>query len=145
MRIDSKLVYFDALKHKLLTNCQIKIAYSFRKFMKKKRIRLAKEAAAKAKKLAAKKGKKGKATKKGKKKATTMTPKENKEITILKDRTADSPLEPGLEEPSVILKVDGVEVENEENEGDLSRPPSNQSKKSKGTNERNSDDEDDDE
>lgn len=95
--IDNKLEYFESLKHKLLTDCQIKIAYSWRKYIKKKRIRLAKEAAAKAKRLAAKKGKTSKKGKKGKKKSATMQPKESKEITITKDRKCESSLEPGSE------------------------------------------------
>ena len=63
-RIDKKLSLFIGLKHNLHTDCQTKIAYSWRKYIKKKKARLAKEAAAKAKKLAAKKGKKGKSNKK---------------------------------------------------------------------------------
>ena len=62
------------MKHKLHTDCQIKIAYHYRKYIKAKKIRLAKEAAKKAKRLAGKKGKKGK--KQDKKKAVTLKPME---------------------------------------------------------------------
>lgn len=62
--------YFDKMRKDVLTDCQVKIAYHFRKYWKRKQIRLAKEKAAleKKKALAAKKGKKKKAKKKGKKK-----------------------------------------------------------------------------
>lgn len=64
--------YFDGMRTEWQTTCQVKIAYHWRKYWKRKQKRLADEAAklAKKKALAAKKkGKKGKAAK-GKKKGT---------------------------------------------------------------------------
>lgn len=80
-----------------------------------KKARLAKEAAAKAKKLAAKKGKKGKSKKT--KKSLTM---KSIPLNLLQTATAVSAqlkdeklgeLETGIESPSVAIKVDGVEVD----------------------------------
>jgi hypothetical protein len=65
-----------------MTKFQIRVAYVWRKYIKRKKARLAAEAAAKAKKLAAKnaKGKKGKLKIGSKKKAATLKPKETKDI-----------------------------------------------------------------
>lgn len=71
--IKTKLFFFDSLRNELLTDCQIKIAYRWRRYIKKKNARLAKLAEDKEKKLAAKnKGKKGGKLPVKKKKATTM-------------------------------------------------------------------------
>lgn len=80
------------MKLQLHTDCQIKIAYHWRKYIKRKKARLALEAAKRAKKLAAKnKGKKGKLTVSKKKKAATMKPKETKELTGAKtDKKGES-------------------------------------------------------
>ena len=69
---------------------------------------MAKEAAAKAKRLAAKKGKKGKASKK--KKSVTMKATTTPALVAVKDDQVQmGELDPAIEQPSVDIKVDGVD------------------------------------
>lgn len=138
-RIDRKLRLFIGLRHDLHTDCQIKIAYSWRKYIKRKKARLAKEAAAKAKKLAAKKGKKGKTNKKRSvtvKKMPTAEPANTttKAESIVKAADLGKQLlKAGTEMPSVDIKVDGVDVVDKESQDDNEHSPHNHSDKDKGT------------
>lgn len=98
LRIDVKLFYFTPIRHKLLTDFQVKIAYHYRKHLKrvaeKKRIE---EEKRKKRLAAAAKKKGGKKGKKGKKKAATLTPKQGKDITTVKDEKNLTELEPGVD------------------------------------------------
>jgi hypothetical protein len=86
------------MRHKLLTDFQVKIAYHYRKHLKrvaeKKRIE---EEKRKKRLAAAAKKKGGKKGKKGKKKAATLTPKQGKDITTVKDEKNLTELEPGVD------------------------------------------------
>ena len=130
------------MRHKLLTDFQVKIAYHYRKHLKrvaeKKRIE---EEKRKKRLAAAAKKKGGKKGKKGKKKAATLTPKQCKDITTVKDEKNLTELEPGVDQPTVDINVDGEPLDKDEDDED--KPGSQGSKRSKGTAEAKSDDEND--
>lgn len=136
-----KLFYFTPMRHKLLSDFQVKIAYLYRKHLKrvaeKKRI----EEEKRKKKLAAaakKKGGKGKGKKGKKKKAATLTPKQGKDITTVgKDEKNLTELEPGVDQPTVDINVDGEPLEKDDEDDE--KPGSQGSKRSKGTAENRSD------
>lgn len=120
------------MRHNLLTHCQIKIAYSWRKYIKIKKAKLAKEAERKRKRqlALAKKGKKSK--KKGApKKSVTLKPLES--TNLFKQTKSDMELEPGQQPPGVNITVEGKDLEPVEDEGEgADRPDSQKSHESRG-------------
>ena len=151
LKIDMTLNPFTPMRHKLLTDFQVKVAYYYRKHLKrvKEKRRLEEEKRKKKLALQAKKGKKGAKSKKGKKasKAATLTPAKAKEIandmqegiprqSTQKEEKNTAELDE-IEEPSVNINIGGEPLREEDEDED--KPESQQSKRSKGTAEKKSD------